>query len=760
MSLDIDPNHVFRDFVTDGIPASGAHDPKKVEIREWATGMWQAVLGLVAGANPGVTLPNLLIRYTITGGTANAIQASPNLMPPAGPGLALFSIAITQENTGPVTINGKPLRTNGGEAIAAGEILPNDMLLFLDNGDHFRLLMDTGSLRNKLAAEAAQAAAEIDADRAEAARDVAAGYVSDIVSQGNVPIYATVAGMAALEVPAGISAIRLNGFGATGDMGEGALYTDVDNGTPPVFESGGDTARSWYLAKGQNDVRMLGAGTMEDATPAFVSMRDRLGKGEWIEAGESVIGGLQLSDQNIRAQKLKAAPGASEVLKLGYRTPGWDYRKVSGFFEGNDDHTDLDNAPNGLVYSADVSTEYAGRWAIENAFLWYFDKAIVAPNGNIGNTYDHVSVLHCNYGFYAEANQGSVNGGTGDMMQPGCQMFGPGEWAATYIAAFYINGGPQGANVSNGQVAWDYTVIETNYKFGVVVIDYSQAWTPLSFHQAWIEHNALDKTPTELPDGSVHIPRDVLLKRVEHAVFSETPIWDVEFIDSAVLIDKSRLSNVTKIANSGSIVRATNVHTFGLADQPVMVESYTNAAIRAGGYADRVWMMPRLNRVYHPPFRGAVGIAASHSDPGGGTFAGGVSWTSVPYGMAYQNCAEFTIPAGGVAVIGDFSAAPGEVIVYSVDAMLLAGAVPNMSFTGNGTLCGNLAPLLRDQNEWYTVGGIARAVDGLDSIGLYIIAPAGQSVTMRLGVVQAMKFGTMAGAVHYFNANCYVHSDT
>jgi len=61
---------------------------------------------------------------------------------------------------------------------------------------------------------------------AEAARDLAAGYVSAAVSQGNVPIYSTVAGMGGLSIPQGIISIRVNGFNAAGDNG-GGLYARV-----------------------------------------------------------------------------------------------------------------------------------------------------------------------------------------------------------------------------------------------------------------------------------------------------------------------------------------------------------------------------------------------------------------------------------------------------------------------------------------------------------------------------------------------------
>lgn len=58
---------------------------------------------------------------------------------------------------------------------------------------------------------------------AEAARNIAAGYASDAVSQGNVPIYTTVAGMGAVSVPQGIVSARVNGFTTAGDGG-GGLY--------------------------------------------------------------------------------------------------------------------------------------------------------------------------------------------------------------------------------------------------------------------------------------------------------------------------------------------------------------------------------------------------------------------------------------------------------------------------------------------------------------------------------------------------------
>lgn len=302
MSLSMDPNQVFRDG-----PFMNPHEPEKWEIRRLLTEHMQAILALI-GDRPGLTLPNLLIRYTVTGGTPNAIQAAPNL-PVPGPGLALFSIILTQVNSGPVTINGKPLLSASGQQLPAGA-LKAGAWLFLDEGSNFRLVNEFGvqflaatntggvnaiaattptpvpgdrgalivlpiaaentnsnvsvrfnggpalpvrgvdgeplsagdlvaglvatgyiadgvfrltsdpsSLRNKIAAQAAQIASESGAARSEAARDIAEGYASDAVSQGNVPIYGTLSGISGIEIPEGLGAFRTNGYSALGDRG-------------------------------------------------------------------------------------------------------------------------------------------------------------------------------------------------------------------------------------------------------------------------------------------------------------------------------------------------------------------------------------------------------------------------------------------------------------------------------------------------------------------------------------------------------------
>ncbi|MCO6386344.1 glycoside hydrolase family 55 protein [Aliihoeflea sp. 40Bstr573] len=152
MSLDLDPSVIWRDFTTDGIPASGAHDPRKVEIRQSLSALRQAVIALLADADPGLTLPNLLIRATDTGaGTPNAIQATTNLTLPAGDATALIALNIFEMNTGsPVTVsfNGGAaltIKTVAGNNVEPGALPGGTNVLGIRVGTNFQLFSDQAS---------------------------------------------------------------------------------------------------------------------------------------------------------------------------------------------------------------------------------------------------------------------------------------------------------------------------------------------------------------------------------------------------------------------------------------------------------------------------------------------------------------------------------------------------------------------------------------------------------------------------------------
>lgn len=156
---------VFALFNADGSlrqPGGGA-DRWGTEIERW-------LIALIAESGD-LTLPNLLVQMTVTGGDENDIIASFSHVPSS---LSLYQITIPQENTGPVTINGKPLRLGNGEAIQAGYLKPGTYLL-ADTGTAYRV-MSYGD------AEAIQATVEVMLTQAIAARDQAVAAASSVTA--------------------------------------------------------------------------------------------------------------------------------------------------------------------------------------------------------------------------------------------------------------------------------------------------------------------------------------------------------------------------------------------------------------------------------------------------------------------------------------------------------------------------------------------------------------------------------------------------
>ncbi|WP_201269231.1 hypothetical protein [Sinorhizobium meliloti] len=216
---------VFRDYETDNVPSSGAHEVKKSDVRAW--GAWVEsiitafmssggliysskaaldadlahaansmawVIGDATVANNGIyrkigasgvgswtrvaDLPFSFIIASDTGaGTPNAIQATTSVPVSSS---ALVWLNVFEENTAsPVTVsfNGGPaltIKTNSGNDVAVGGLTAGMIVMGIVSGTTFRLVSDQASSAIVAAAEAAQAAAEA----AQAAAEAAAASVT------------------------------------------------------------------------------------------------------------------------------------------------------------------------------------------------------------------------------------------------------------------------------------------------------------------------------------------------------------------------------------------------------------------------------------------------------------------------------------------------------------------------------------------------------------------------------------------------------
>ncbi|WP_292601272.1 hypothetical protein [Mesorhizobium sp.] len=107
---------------------------------------------------------------------------------------------------------------------------------------------------------------------------MAGGFASDIVSQGNVPIYASLTGMSALSVPVGITAVRVNGYSTAGDGG-GALYAKVAVQPSHAGKFQSADGAWWEIREKLIRPQMLGALGVGDDRPALLLFLSRLGNG-------------------------------------------------------------------------------------------------------------------------------------------------------------------------------------------------------------------------------------------------------------------------------------------------------------------------------------------------------------------------------------------------------------------------------------------------------------------------------------------------
>lgn len=239
-------------------------------------------------------------------------------------------------------------------------------------------------------------------DEAEAARDIAAGYASDAVSQGNVPIYGTVLGMPAVSVPAGINAVRLNGFQFAGDAGD-ALYVKSVSEPDHDGKFQSDDGAWWELAPPDRIVtpQMFGAKAdgVNDDHPATQKAVEFL----WEKYGGGVIyfpPGTYLVDSSLRLDGksnigLKGAPGHKSVLKASASLNG----------SSNSNKNDIVfavNYPTGPV----INARQSNIWAEDLVFDGTLQNADGVPNEPAGgfslagiecSRVDYPRVIRCKF---------------------------------------------------------------------------------------------------------------------------------------------------------------------------------------------------------------------------------------------------------------------------------------------------------------------------------------------------------------------------
>ncbi|MCK1657130.1 hypothetical protein [Bradyrhizobium sp. 151] len=265
---------IWRDYVTDGVPASGVNQPNKRDIKRWSQayevlaaqlGLGYATLALLnvdllhsantlamvyadaTAANNGIyakagasgagswsrvgDLPGAIVPLTVSGGTGNAIVATAPV-DPLQPGAKLYLITPTANNTAATTIavNGAgavSIKNAFGSNLASGSLIMGNPAIMIRTATDFRLLIAAAVDGNAILADA-QAAAAASAASATASAGSATAAAAAVNYGMN---FATRTAAIATSIPGTVTHITTAGYAAIGDGGgslaTGAIYKRV-----------------------------------------------------------------------------------------------------------------------------------------------------------------------------------------------------------------------------------------------------------------------------------------------------------------------------------------------------------------------------------------------------------------------------------------------------------------------------------------------------------------------------------------------------
>jgi len=402
---------IWRPYELPGVPASGPHNPVKRDIAAWGTMLETLLQGGGAGlayaskaalaadlahpahttaivyadataANNGIYVKNGdsgagswtwigdlaggIVRFTVTGGTANAIAVS-SPAPSSLPGNKLYLLTPAANNTDPTTIavNGGAavaVKSALGSALVANSLLQDSTVLMAWVIDHYQLLISvpvdaTGILNDAIAARNA-------AENFSLAASASASALGNQVHQ-----YDTRAQAAAATIPVGVQAIKVTRYAA----GFPLCYATYIPGTaagPMAFQeaggnwweldlSGGIVRAPWFGAKGDgiNDDTAELQAALTASEGKFLTLR---GLSYLITTTLTGVDDIEVWHGTLVPSTAAAHPVISFTNKTN-----WQLRKI--WFK-SDYPTDLDYGTSkiGAVYFTNSTANALENMAIED----------------------------------------------------------------------------------------------------------------------------------------------------------------------------------------------------------------------------------------------------------------------------------------------------------------------------------------------------------------------------------------------------------
>lgn len=304
--------------------------------------------------------------------------------------------------TGDVVQGTRVWIVDGDTGPAELEVTSPDPVRIGEDAIYFDL--SAGSVNAAALAQAVRDA-EAEADRSEAAADIAAGYANTAVMGGTGNQYGVVTGLSAMNIPAGVTSFYAPGYASIGDGGGWKVKEVTEDGSPllvwQVKTNGG--TRRWEITPGRKVgvPEMFGAvgDGVTDDHPAIQKAADYL----WTKFGGGVIklGPVEyLMDSSLRLDGksnigIQGVPGHKSVLKASASLDG------SSNFNKNDIVFAV-NYPSGPV----INDRQAGIWTDSVVYDGSLQSADAVPNVAAGgyslagfecSRVDYVRVTNCKF---------------------------------------------------------------------------------------------------------------------------------------------------------------------------------------------------------------------------------------------------------------------------------------------------------------------------------------------------------------------------
>jgi hypothetical protein len=270
--------------------------------------------------------------------------------------------------------------------------------------------------------------------------------------------------------------------------------------------------------------------------------------------------------------KLVAAPGASEVVKLGRETAGFWYREVNGLAVDGNGFAD------GFAME-DISgalNTRAGRWVLDKVRIDNCVRGIVKPYGNISNAYKHISLRNCEFGYWARGRT-LVDPNFDTSMHAGCDIFEQGRYSGVSKAVFYIDD----TAGNGGQHIWNECIIEGNVGFGIFVKNHLAQNLPIAINNTWFENNGGGSVTI---DGVTYTAGDMYFENTTLVEINGCKFKTMQLVNSSVQMDRCFYNTNNAITlDANSSLRITNALLDDYKPGPeVIIESVAAASPATG----------------------------------------------------------------------------------------------------------------------------------------------------------------------------------